>query len=79
MKSEGEDENGKGTPFAKQHKVLQDRPSAGIPRVRERESDQGTLSVVILRLTSERPATHGPEQRSLADYLSCPSRSDKLR
>ena len=44
--------------------MLQDRPSAGIPWERERESDQGTLSVVILRLTSERPATHGPEQRS---------------
>ena len=59
MKSEGEDGDGWGAPFANQHQGSQDRPSAGIPRVREREDDQGTLGVVTTRLTLERPATHG--------------------
>ena len=35
------------------------RPSTGIPRVREREDNQGTPDVMTLRLTSKRPATHG--------------------
>ena len=43
MKSEGEDGHGYGTPFPNQHQVSQDRPSTGIPRVREREGDQGTV------------------------------------
>ena len=35
------------------------RPSAGIPRVRERDDDQGIPGVEISRLTSELPTTHG--------------------
>ena len=63
MKSEGEDGDGQGTLFANQRQGSQDRPSAGIPAVRERESDQGTLGVVTTRLTSERPATRGANQK----------------
>ena len=35
------------------------RPSTGIPRVREREGNQGTPDVMTLRLTSKGPATRG--------------------
>ena len=59
MKSKGEDGHGYGTLFLNQHQVSQDKPSTGIPRVREREGDQRTPNVMTSRLTSERPATCG--------------------
>ena len=50
MKSDGEDGNGLGTPFENQHQGSQDRPFAGIPKVREREGDQGTPGIVPKRV-----------------------------
>lgn len=58
MKLDSKNGNGWGTPFANQHQVSQDRPSARIYRVREREGNQGTPGIVTARMTSGRPATH---------------------
>ena len=44
-------------------KCHKDRPSTGILRVREREDNQGRPGIMTSRLTSERLATHGANEK----------------
>lgn len=88
MKSKGKDGNGEGTPFVNQQ-ISEDRPSAGIPKAREREGDQGIPGFMTSRLTSQRSTTHGASEKgwsrteiclwwTVVEAL-CPKRSNGLR